>query len=160
MAAGGWRGSAPRQTRWLSRCVQSKNTNTKVLQYGLVQCMNASLGRHLNSGRSVASNRAHDQHRQDRTIRAIFQEPQVNSFTTINIYTKMASFSSLDDMRSIELKIEEKAHDLFREKLGQALFSVTRILRCQENGKFFEKDRKLLNLSHIQMLKNVRKLLE
>jgi hypothetical protein len=42
--AGG--GSAPRQTRWLSRRVQSKNTNTKLVQYGLVQCMNASLGRY------------------------------------------------------------------------------------------------------------------
>jgi hypothetical protein len=63
-------------------------------------------------------------------------------------------------MRTIRLKIEEKAHDLFQEKSGQALFSVTRILRCQENGKFFEKDRKLLNLSHIKMLRNVRKLLE
>jgi hypothetical protein len=100
------------------------------------------------------------QHRQDRTIRAIFQEPQVNSFTTITNYTKMASFSSLDDMSSIRLKIEEKAHDLFKEKSGQALFSVTRILGCQENGKFFEKDRKVLNLSHIKMLRNVRMLLE
>jgi hypothetical protein len=58
----------------------------------------------------------------------------------------MASFSSLDDMRTIRLKIEEKAHDLFQEKSGQALF--------------FEKDRKLLNPSHIKMLRNVRKLLE
>lgn len=72
----------------------------------------------------------------------------------------MASFSSLDDMRSIRLKIEGKAHDLFKEKSGQALFSVTRILRCQENGKLFEKDRKVLNLSHIKMLRNVRMLLE
>jgi hypothetical protein len=118
------------------------------------------LNKKFNLGRSVALNRACVQHRQDRTIRAIFPEPQVNSFTTTNNYTKMALFSSLDDMRSIRLKIEEKAHDLFKEKPGQALFSVTRILRCQENGKFFEKDRKVLNLSHIKMLQNVRMLLE
>ena len=72
----------------------------------------------------------------------------------------MASFSSLDDMRSLRLKIEEKAHDLFKEKPGKALFSVTRILGCQENGRFFEKDRKVLNLSHVKMLRNVRMLLE
>lgn len=80
---------------------------------------------------------------------------------TVNDYTKMASFSSLDDMRSIQLKIEGKAHDLFKEKPGgQAPLSVTRILKSQENGRFFEKDRKVLNLSHVKMLRNVRMLLE
>jgi hypothetical protein len=71
----------------------------------------------------------------------------------------MALFSSMDDLRSIQLKIEGKAHDLFKEKPGQGP-SVTRILRSQENGRFFEKDRKVLNLSHVKMLRNVRMLLE
>lgn len=71
----------------------------------------------------------------------------------------MASFSSLDDVKSIQLKIEGKAHDLFKEKSGQSM-AVTRILRAQENGKSFEKDKKVLNLSHIKMLRNVRMRLE
>jgi hypothetical protein len=65
----------------------------------------------------------------------------------------MVSFSSLDDVRSIQLKIDEKAHDLFKEKSGHPPLAVTRI---QENGNSFEKDRKVLELSHIKMLRNVR----
>jgi hypothetical protein len=71
----------------------------------------------------------------------------------------MASFSSLDDMRTIRTKIEQKAHDLFREKPGQAPLRVTRAFKSQEkNAKCFEKHREVLNLSDIKKLRNVRTL--
>jgi len=57
------------------------------------------------------------------------------------------------------MKVDQKAHDLFKEKPGQAPLTVTRILNPQEtNATPFEKDRKVLNLSDIKRLRNVRSL--
>ncbi|KAH8774172.1 hypothetical protein BGZ57DRAFT_763271 [Hyaloscypha finlandica] len=70
----------------------------------------------------------------------------------------MTFFSSLDDMRTIRMKVDQKAHDLFKEKPGQAPLTVTRILNPQEtNATPFEKDIKVLNLSDIKRLRNESK---
>jgi hypothetical protein len=69
----------------------------------------------------------------------------------------MASFSRFDDMRMIRMKIDEKAHDLFKEKPGQAPLTVTRIFKSDErNTKPFEKNREVLGLSDTKRLQNVR----
>jgi hypothetical protein len=86
-------------------------------------------------------------------------EPDLNCFAATTNYIEMTFFSSLDDMRTIRMKVDQKAHDLFKEKTGQAPLTVTRILNPQEtNATPFEKDRKVLNLSDIKRLRNVRSL--
>lgn len=88
------------------------------------------------------------------------QEPDLTCFTTITNCIEMASFPFLDDMRTLRMKVDQKAHDLFKEKPGQAPLTVTRIFKTKEkDAKPFEKDRKVLNVSDIQMLRNVRHLL-
>jgi hypothetical protein len=68
----------------------------------------------------------------------------------------MALFSNLDDMRSLRIKIDQKDHDLFKEKSGQAPLTVTRVFKYQENNtNFFEKDRKVLKVSDVNILRNV-----
>jgi len=55
------------------------------------------------------------------------------------------------------MKIDEKAHDLFKEKPGQAPLTVTRIFKSDErNTKPFEKNREVLGLSDTKRLQNVR----
>lgn len=69
----------------------------------------------------------------------------------------MASFSSLDDMRSIRTKVDQKSHDLFKEKSGQAPLTVTRVFKSPNNkSKRFEKDKDVWALPDIQKLRNVR----
>jgi hypothetical protein len=71
-------------------------------------------------------------------------------------YIEMAFFSNLDDMRSLRMKIDQKDYDLFKEKPGQALLTVTRVFKSQQNNtKFFEKDRKVSKVSDVRMLRNV-----
>ncbi|KAE9377376.1 hypothetical protein N431DRAFT_194425 [Stipitochalara longipes BDJ] len=68
----------------------------------------------------------------------------------------MASFSRLDDTRMIRMKVDEKAHDLFKEKPGQAPMTVTRIFRSDKrSANFFERNREILDLSDIKRLHNL-----
>jgi hypothetical protein len=85
------------------------------------------------------------------------QEPDLDCCTKITNYLEMASFSTLDDMRTIRLKVDQKAHDLFKEKPGQAPLTVTRIFKSKErNASSFEKEIKVLNLSDVNKFRDVR----
>jgi hypothetical protein len=74
----------------------------------------------------------------------------------------MASFSSLDDMRSLQTKIDQKAQNLFKERTGQAPLIVTRIFKhsaveSEENtAKLFEKGKEVLNITDVKRLRYVR----
>jgi hypothetical protein len=157
LAAGGWRGSATRQTRWLAAHVQSKNKNTAAPR---PRAMHGCLTSKTSSMRTQGSISNYVRHRPDQETKST-THPRAGSQLPHDDtnYIEMISFSSLDDMRTIRTKVDEKAHDLFKEKPGQAPLTVTRILNSQEaNAKPFEKDRKVLNLSDIKRLRNVRSL--
>lgn len=158
LAAGGWRGSATRQTRWLAAHVQSKNTNTAAPRPRAMHgCLTSKISSMQNSRIQSATTFGIDRIKRLSPPRTL--EPDLNYLSTTTNYIEMISFSSLDDMRTIRMKVDEKAHDLFKEKPGQAPLTVTRILNSQEaNAKPFEKDRKVLNLSDIKRLRNVRSL--
>jgi hypothetical protein len=73
-------------------------------------------------------------------------------------------FSTLDDNRSLQAKLEEKARDLFKAKPGQAPLLVTRIYRERENSSDddhwiesmrFRIKEKINNVSEIDSLVNV-----
>jgi hypothetical protein len=156
LAAGGWRGSAARQTRWLSAHVQSKNTNTATPQPRAMHgCLTSKTSSIQNPRIQSATTFGIDRIERQSPPRTL--EPDLNCFATTTDYIEMTFFSSLDDMRTIRMKVDQKAHDLFKEKPGQAPLTVTRILNPQETNVIpFEKDRKVLNLSDIKRLRNVR----
>jgi len=54
-------------------------------------------------------------------------------------------------------KIDQKAHDLFKEKPGQAPMTVTTIFKSdKKNSKLVERKREVSSLSDIKRLQNVR----
>lgn len=48
---------------------------------------------------------------------------------TVTKRLKPIRFSPLDDVRSLQLKIEEKAYDLFKAKPDEAPLQITRVFR-------------------------------
>ncbi|KAE8444552.1 hypothetical protein EG329_014476 [Mollisiaceae sp. DMI_Dod_QoI] len=72
----------------------------------------------------------------------------------------MAPSYHLDDLRSLKLKIDEKAHDLFKEKPGHAELQVTRIFKRrsgkQDEGErnTFVKDLDVCDLSQVKALRH------
>jgi hypothetical protein len=74
----------------------------------------------------------------------------------------MAFFSSLDDMRSLQIKIDQKAHNLFKEKAGQAPLTVTRIFNDHDEESkeksvgYYENDREVFSIDDVERLRNVR----
>ena len=74
----------------------------------------------------------------------------------------MAFISSLDDMKSLQRKIDRKANDLFKEKAGQAPLTVTRNINSYEArserkySSCFEADKAVSSIADIKRLRNVR----
>lgn len=70
----------------------------------------------------------------------------------------------LDDLRSLQTKVQEKAHDLFKAKAGISPLQVTRIFRNsranelaeKDNIPHFFKDQDVWNSAQVKALRNVR----
>jgi hypothetical protein len=111
----------------------------------------------LGSRLSIASFWNNIQHRANRETQPDSEDPEPSFSRQAIILSKMASFSTLDDMRSLRAKIDQKAHDLFKSKPGQAPLTVTRVFNSQESkSKGFEKDREVWTLPDIKRFPNVR----
>ncbi|KAH9211753.1 hypothetical protein DL95DRAFT_369317 [Leptodontidium sp. 2 PMI_412] len=74
----------------------------------------------------------------------------------------MASMYRLDDLRSLQTKVQEKAHDLFKAKAGISPLQVTRIFRNsranelaeKDNIPHFFKDQDVWNSAQVKALRN------
>jgi hypothetical protein len=72
----------------------------------------------------------------------------------------MATKFQLDDNRSLELKINQKAHDLFKEKKGHPGLQVTRIFK-RGNGRdsslrnAFVRDLDVCDVSQVKSMRDV-----
>ena len=69
----------------------------------------------------------------------------------------MTQSYNLDDLRSLELKINEKAYNLFKEKIGDAPLQVTRVFKSkrkqgEKEGNCFERDLDVCGLSRVKAL--------
>lgn len=73
----------------------------------------------------------------------------------------MMTSNYLDDTRSLERTISDKARDLFKEKPGHSALKVTRVFgknNKDDGGKAincFEKDKDVWNISELKALQSV-----
>jgi hypothetical protein len=98
----------------------------------------------------------------DGTLNSLIYKAHLKLVHTGIKYSAMASFSSLDDMRSLQIKIDQKAHNLFKEKAGQAPLTVTRIFNDHDEESkeksvgYYESDREVFGIDDVERLRNVR----
>jgi hypothetical protein len=71
----------------------------------------------------------------------------------------MTAHLNFDDVRSLEAKIDEKAHDLFKAKSGKPQLQVSRLLKTElgeeKTALCFEGSQYIKDLSQLKALEHV-----